>query len=123
MTHILLVEDEKMIQHLHTITLERLGGTVDLAESGEEAILKADNYYDLIFMDIGLPGMSGIEAIKAIRESNLKSKALPIVVITGYASEEIKNECMIAGATSVFTKPLSKAAFEAILKDYAVQAV
>lgn len=120
MTKILLVEDEKMIQHLHAMILERLGGTVDIAESGEEAILKADNHYDLIFMDIGLPGINGIEAIKAIRESNLKSKALPIVVITGYASEEIKNDCMIAGATRVFTKPLKREVFETILKDYAV---
>lgn len=123
MTKILLVEDEKMIQHLHTMVLERLGATVDLAESGEDALLSADNQYDLILMDVGLPGMSGIEAIKAIRGSNLKSKQLPIVVITGYASEEIRNACMEAGATNMLTKPVCREVFETILKEYIVQAI
>ncbi len=116
MTAILLVEDEVIVQRVHKMMLEKLGSQIDVVSSGEDALLKANNYYDLIFMDVGLPGINGIDTIKKIRTSNFKTKDLPIVVLTAFVGEEVRNECMTAGATAVFTKPVSIEKFEEILK-------
>ncbi len=115
---ILLVEDDVVIQCVHTMMLERLGSQIDVAGSGEDALAKINNQYDLIFMDIGLPGISGIETIKRIRASDSKIKDLPIVVLTALNYEETKSECVTAGATALFVKPVSIEEFQKILKKF-----
>ncbi len=118
MTEILLVEDEVILQTVHKMMLTELGVQVDIVGSGEEALLKIDNHYDLIFMDVGLPGISGIETIKRIRISGSKLKDSPIVVLTAFNLEEVKSECMKAGATALFIKPVSAESFQKILKKF-----
>ncbi len=118
MTEILLVEDEVILQTVHKMILAKLGAQVDVVGSGEEALLKINNHYDLIFMDIGLPGISGIETIKRIRTSDSKLKGSPIVVLTAFNLEDIKSECITAGATALFIKPVNVEAFQKILKKF-----
>lgn len=115
---ILLVEDEPIVQKVHLALLNKLGCDVDLAVNAEEALHKGANYYDLIFMDIGLPDKSGIEVTKTMRESDCAVKNIPIIVLTGYSQEEIKNQCLQAGANAVFTKPIHLEKIKQILVNY-----
>ena len=75
-----------------------------LAKNGEEAILQASSYApDVVFLDLGLPDIDGIEIIKRIREwSNM-----PIIVISARSEDEDKIEALDAGADDYLTKPFS----------------
>jgi CheY-like chemotaxis protein len=78
-----------------------------MAESGEEAIEKLKQKdYALIFMDIGLPGMTGIETAVAIRRLKDVTKSnTPIVALTGHAYGKSRQLCLNAGMQSVCSKP------------------
>lgn len=116
---VLLVEDEPIVQKIHTNMLQKLGCQVDLAVNAEQALAKAHQEYDIIFMDVGLPGhKSGIEVTHEIRSRELGKKAIPIVVLTGYADEEIKEKCLDAKANAVYTKPIGMKELGKILQAY-----
>ena len=104
---VLLVEDDKIAAMAVRMSLTNLGCEIDWAGSGEEAIEKlAQKNYKLIIMDIGLPGMSGIEAAAAIRKLKDENKAnTPIVALTGHAYGKSRQLCLNAGMQSVFGKP------------------
>lgn len=101
---ILLVEDEPIVQTVHSAMLKKLGYAVDIAKNAEEAINMSKNSYDLIFMDVGLPDISGIQAAKKIRE---QQNTTPIVALTAYPLSEVKEECLAAGINEIATKPIS----------------
>lgn len=87
--------------------LESLNATVDAVESGEEAIehFKLQEY-DLVFMDIGLPGIDGYETTRRIRAME-KGKTLPIIAVTAHALDEVKSRCDQVGMTGAIQKPLT----------------
>jgi len=87
------------------------------AKGGNEAIDMTRENPDiaLILMDIKLPGISGIEALKKIRKFN---STIPIIAQTAFALNEEKNEFMKAGFTGYIAKPIKKAELWAIIKDY-----
>lgn len=117
--HVLLVEDEPIVQKIHTNMLQKLGCKVDLAVNAEEALAKANNDYDIIFMDVGLPGdKSGIEVTHEIRSRELGKKEVPIIVLTGYADVEIKERCLNAKANAVYTKPIGMGGLNKVLQEY-----
>ena len=118
---ILLVEDEPIVQKVHSSLLEKFGCHVDLAENGEQALAKSINDYDIIFMDVGLPDISGIDVTKKIRLEINREKQIPIIVLTGYVQEDIKNQCLAAGADAVFTKPISSEKLKMVLQNYVKQ--
>lgn len=104
---ILLVEDVNMAAKMAKHVLNKVGCIVDVAKSGEEAIDKATyGDYQLILMDIALPGKSGLETAKYIRNLPAHHKT-PIVVLTSYNSEESLRACQRAGMHDVMAKPLS----------------
>lgn len=116
---VLLVEDEPIVQKVHKIILEKLGCKVDIATNAEQALEKAHNDYDLIFMDVGLPGnKSGIDVIVEIRTNPLGRQDVPIIVLTGYTDELIKNKCLAAKANEVYTKPIHMEKLHKILEHY-----
>ena len=106
MYKILLVEDSKIIQRVHSLLLQALGYTVELVATGKKAIMAVKNCnYDLVLLDIGLPDISGLNVLKHIR---LKLKShVPVVVLTAQGNE-IKRECINAGANDFLIKPLSR---------------
>ena len=106
---VLLVEDDKIAGKVVSMALTRLGCSVDIAESGEEAIEKLTHKdYKLLFMDIGLPGMTGIETATAIRRLKDENKSnIPIVALTGHAYGKSRQLCLNAGMQSVYSKPAS----------------
>jgi len=82
MKKILVVDDEENIRFLYKEELEEEGFIVELAKSGEEALEKLSLFrLDLITLDIRMPGIGGIEALKRIRELN---RDLPIILCSAY---------------------------------------
>lgn len=119
---VLLVEDEPIVQKVHKRILEKLGCKVDLAINADQALEKARNDYDLIFMDVGLPGdKSGIDVVSEIRANELGRKDIPIVVLTGYTDEVIKDKCLAAKANEVYTKPIHMEKLNKILEQYVIE--
>ena len=101
---ILVVEDDAPIRNLIATTLKTHNYKYLLAQNGEEAIIQASTHDpDVVFLDLGLPDMDGVEIIKKIREwSNM-----PIIVISARSEDEDKIEALDAGADDYLTKPIS----------------
>lgn len=106
---VLLVEDELLVQKIHLMMLQALNCDTTLAKTGQKALrYAANNKYDVIFMDIGLPDTSGIEITKRIRRNvNFKSNKSLIIALTAYVEDELYNDCIGAGVDMVEKKPIS----------------
>lgn len=108
--HILLVEDNPLIQGVTREMLQATGANVDVAETGQEAIeLFKSKKYSVIFMDIGLPDMDGYEVSQHLRaiEAETQSPKTPILALTAHATVDVKRFCIGAGMQGVLCKPLS----------------
>lgn len=106
---ILLVEDQPLNQKIAVMLLQRLGYTgIDVANNGQEAVeMTASGSYDLIFMDLHMPVLGGIDATRAIRGNfNLKNQPA-IIAMTGHALTGVKEECKESGMNAFLTKPVS----------------
>lgn len=104
---VLLVEDNRMIQMVHYRLLERFGCHVDLAKNGQQALDMVSHCHDLIFMDIGLPDISGIEVTAEIRRREGNNRRTRIVALTALLEQEIHEACLAAGMDGVETKPIA----------------
>ncbi|MBI2895710.1 MAG: sigma-54-dependent Fis family transcriptional regulator, partial [Deltaproteobacteria bacterium] len=105
---ILVCDDEKNIRKTLSMTLEGEGFATRTAASAEEALrILADEPIDLVILDIMLPGMSGIEALDAIRKAP-DGADLPVLMISGHASIADAVHAMKLGASEVIEKPLSR---------------
>jgi two-component system KDP operon response regulator KdpE len=102
MSRVLVVDDEAPIRRALGINLRARGYEVDLAESGEEALeLAARHHPDVVVLDLGLPGIDGIDVIVGIRGWS----AVPIVVLSARDAEAAKVAALDAGADDYVTKP------------------
>lgn len=101
---ILVVEDDSAIKNLISTTLETHGYRYHTAKTGKEAILEVtSNKPEVIFIDLGLPDIDGVDIIKKIRTwSNV-----PIIVISARYEDKDKIEALDAGADDYLTKPFS----------------
>ncbi len=107
--HILLVEDDPLVQIIHREKLERLGCIVDSATTGTQALEKSKKKYDLILLDWGLPDINGIEVCRRVREHEQKNQLprVPIAMITAYPrTVETQQECLDAGVDTIVGKPI-----------------
>ena len=103
---VLVVDDNVVNQILICKMIEKLDLNSDVAFSGEEAIrLASQKPYDLIFMDIQMPGMDGYQAAQEIRK-NGKRKDVPIVAVTAHVSPADEEKCYQAGMDGYLAKPL-----------------
>lgn len=115
---ILLVEDMLMVQIVTTQLLASLHCAVDVASTGEEALkFFESNDYDIVLMDIGLPGMDGFEATRCLRETE-KGKRVPILAVTAHAVNEVKDHGHAVGMTELISKPLVRDKVDKLLNDY-----
>jgi DNA-binding NtrC family response regulator len=101
---ILIVDDEEVLRDVLDAVLRREGFEVAMAASGEEAlsVLDEDDSIDLVILDIMLPGISGIDTLRAIRISN---PSLPVIIITAFSSIDGAIEAMKHGAFHYIPKP------------------
>jgi CheY-like chemotaxis protein len=107
--HILIVEDNEIAMMVETMMMKSLDCEVDGAENGEKAILLVqENKYDLILMDLGLPGMDGIKTTQEIKlfQQKINHDFTPIIAVTGNADETQHALCIEAGMSGVIVKPL-----------------
>ena len=103
---ILIAEDNLMNQHLMNRYMSKLGWDSVIVENGllaTEACRNGD--FNAILMDIDMPVLDGIEATRYIRAFN---KEIPIVAITAYADDQMRNECADAGMNAFLAKPCSR---------------
>lgn len=109
---VLLVEDDKITQLSVDHLLEQLNCERKIVSSGEEAVsIVQKEYFDLILMDIGLPGIDGLEATRQIRQLEKLGKSLNkghcIAALSAHIDEKIKSDCLAIGMNTVFSKPFS----------------
>ena len=109
MARILVIDDERAIRNTLKEILEFEGYTVEVAENGRIGLERAlGNAFDLIFTDIKMPEMDGMEFLQAYREgmAQQNSEEAPVVVITGHGSVDTAVESLKGGAFDFIQKPL-----------------
>ena len=104
MDRVLVVDDNLSIQKLVSVNLQARGYAVEVAGTGEDALrLFKEGQYDLVILDLILPGMSGIDVCGHMRQLS----DIPIVVLSAREDEELKVHALDMGADDYVTKPFS----------------
>jgi signal transduction histidine kinase/DNA-binding NarL/FixJ family response regulator len=107
---VLLVEDVLASQVVIATVLRREGHAVEAVASGEAAIREAASRpFDIILMDVHMPGMNGLEAARRIRAQSGPGAAVPILALTANASDQDRRHCLEAGMNDVLPKPVERA--------------
>jgi PAS domain S-box-containing protein len=115
--HVLLVEDNAVNRRVACHMLERLGHQVDLVEDGPGALHAcAQRRYDLILMDIQMPGMDGIEATRRLLDT-APNGTPPVVAITANVSTDIQQACLDAGMVACLRKPVRLADLRGLFEE------
>ena len=109
LAHVLLAEDDLIVQMVTKRVLEQAAYSVELVANGHEAIkaLKSADY-DLVLMDGSMPGMDGFETTRIIRDVNsgVRRPGIPIVALTGLTTEADRENCIRAGMDDYVSKPV-----------------
>jgi len=121
---ILIAEDNQIQQLLIKSMLGRLGFEPDIAGDGAAAIRMIEQAaiagapYQLVFMDMQMPSVDGLEATRLIRASGISAADLPIVALTANAYPADIQNCMDAGMQGHLTKPVTLSALDKLLHDW-----
>lgn len=104
---LLVVEDNQVNQKVVTAVLRKRGFVIELANDGKEALEKLETAgdFDLVLMDVQMPGLDGLEATRIIRK-DARWKHLPIVAMTAHAMSGDKERCLAAGMNGYISKPV-----------------
>ncbi|MEA1981477.1 MAG: response regulator [candidate division Zixibacteria bacterium] len=104
--NVLIVDDEKWVRETFREFCELVDDfKVEMASGGQDALNKIkNNHYDLVTVDLIMPEMSGLDLLTEIKQIFPR---LPVIVITGNATEKLINEAGISGASNVIYKPVS----------------
>jgi PAS domain S-box-containing protein len=117
---ILLAEDNATNAMVARAMLRGAGHDVDVVDDGQAAISRVAEFeYDLVFMDISMPGMDGIEATRHLRAMAAPVGDIPIVALTAHTQPEHQAEILAAGMNAVLTKPIRKHAILTAAQRYA----
>ena len=112
---ILLVEDNKINQTVVTTILTRLGHSVEVANNGQSALkLLEEQSFDLVLMDLQMPGMDGEEATRRIRAES-KYQNLPIIAFTAHALNGMREKILSQGFDECLSKPVQREQFAALV--------
>jgi signal transduction histidine kinase/HPt (histidine-containing phosphotransfer) domain-containing protein len=108
---LLLVEDNAVNRRLAEIVLTRRGHTVVAVDNGPDAVTAVrGRRFDLILMDVQMPGMDGIAATRAIRAAEQSGEHVPILALTAHAMSGVRELCLQAGMDGYLAKPIRPAA-------------
>jgi len=123
--HILLAEDNPTNQRVAIRLLELRGHTVEVANTGVEAVKAAsERNFDLILMDVQMPEMGGLEATTAIRDQERgKGLRVPIVAMTAYAMNGDRERCLDAGMDDYIAKPIDVKTLYTVLSRFSAASV
>lgn len=115
MKKVLIADDTKNIRALLTTCLELEGYEVSTSSNGFEALdTIAENKFDLIFLDIKMPELSGTEVLKRIRSTGVTT---PVIIMTAFATIKNAVDCTKLGALAYLQKPFTPEKVRNILKD------
>jgi len=104
---ILVAEDNVINQKVALLLLERLGYAADVAADGEETLAALRRQrYDVILMDVQMPGMDGVEAARRIRDEWPAEERPRIIAVTASALDEDRESCLSAGMDDFLSKPV-----------------
>jgi len=113
---VLVAEDIRTNQQLIRVLLNRFGLDISIAKDGHEAVEKAlSEPFDLVIMDIQMPGMDGLEATQRLRQKGFKA---PIIALTAYATDQAKAQCLEAGCDDYLAKPIETQQLISLLNKY-----
>lgn len=111
---VLVVDDDPDINRLLRARLSSRGFTVATAANGEEALEHVLNeHVDLIFLDVSMPGMSGLEVLEQIRQHGFDTA---VIMTTAFGSEQVAIEALRTGADDYLRKPFESSEFQAVLQ-------
>lgn len=114
--NILFIEDDRMNRRVVRDMLEVAGASMVEAESAELGLALIDQQaFDVALIDLRMPGMDGLTAIRQIRARGDEKGQVPIVVVTADTAIDLRERCLAAGADDVIFKPVAMdALFETI---------
>jgi signal transduction histidine kinase/ActR/RegA family two-component response regulator len=105
---VLLAEDGEVNQLVVKWILERAGHHVTVVETGRAAVDAVTRaHYDIVFMDLQMPDMDGLEATARIREAETFGRRVPVIAVTAHAMEGDRERCLHAGMNGFLSKPIS----------------
>ncbi len=110
---ILVIDDEPQVGMIFSKVLEAAGYEVVASASGEDGVKRLDSHPDVVFLDLKLPGIDGVETLRRIRKVE---KNLPVVMMTAYQTMDSAVECMRLGACDYLIKPLDNSRIKEVVK-------
>jgi len=114
--HILVIDDEPIIGQLFTDSLKKGNYQVTVTLSSLEALeLIGSRHFDLIFLDLVMPELDGVEVFKRIREAG---KNVPVAIITGYPDSDLMNKALGYGPLTVMKKPFTDSDIIAVVNSF-----
>lgn len=118
----MVVDDSQPVRKQLEIELKMLGVKVELAENGEQALaLSRDGKYDIIFLDVVMPGIDGYKVCKTLKKAT-RYKNTPVIMLTGKSSPFDKVKGTLSGCDTYLTKPLQHEDFQSVARKYIPQA-
>ena len=119
-TRVLVAEDSHINRIVYQKMFGHLGGAVTFAETGAEALQHLrDERFDLLILDMQMPGMSGLDVLNRYRETTPPENRVPVAVITGDATADIRQECERLGVSSFLAKPVGLAKLRSLVNNHA----
>jgi CheY-like chemotaxis protein len=107
---ILLADDNPVNCRIAVLMLEKAGHQIDVVNDGAEAVEAVRGKpYDLVLMDVQMPGVDGLEATRRIRGLPTKESAVPVIAITANAMHGDEQRCLAAGMNDYISKPIDRA--------------
>ncbi len=114
---LLVVEDNPINRRVFDLTLKKIGYQTKLVDSGQAALAELDQRpYDIIFMDVQMPGMDGLETTRHIRRRLPKEQQPRIIALTAHAMSEDRRRCLAAGMDDYLSKPVQRDHLRSILE-------
>ena len=113
---VLFIEDDRMNRRVVRDMLDVAGASMSEAEDAEQGLVEIDRHdFTIVLIDLRMPGMDGITAIRHIRARDDAKGTVPIIVITADTALDLRERCLAAGADEVLFKPVAMdALFEAM---------
>lgn len=113
---ILVVDDDPTNRLVVRVLMERRGYHVAEADGGQQALdLFAEEPFDLVLMDLSMPGMDGLETTRLMRQAEAPGSELPIFALSAHTSRQSVEACLQAGMNGVLSKPFDSQKAERVI--------
>jgi two-component system sensor histidine kinase/response regulator len=120
---ILVAADHEVTRKAFSLTLSAICDVVYMAENGAEALRALENTrFDLVFIDVHMPQMDGVETICALRDNEPAGTRTPVVAIATGVSDEDREACLLAGMDGFADTPIESRTLFALVKQVLAQA-